>query len=343
MPRTTSALLAACVVAAFGSAALIAQPSIDPPAGPIEESGRFGTVIELTQATAPGDADSVFKITSPGSYILTSDVEIPEGFLGIEIASDDITIDLNGYTLRGPAQGSRANTGVGVTPNPQASIVYSGLKLRNGTIRNVERGVRTQSSFIQFPTFINLSVRDSAIEGVDVYNARTGMDVREGAVRNCRVETDTNGILMDTGSVESSYASIVGETGGTAISIRIGRVSDSVGVLSTVSNGGLAFSLRDASAYDCVATLAGDDAVGFRSFGNPVGAVVSRCSVHALQGFTGSGSIAFDVDGALDGCVATNLNIGFQVDRGVVRGCVAIGVNTPSSFGVGVTAADNNF
>ena len=44
------------IAAAFACSAIaIAQPSLTPPPGPVSESSRFGTRIELTQATAPGD------------------------------------------------------------------------------------------------------------------------------------------------------------------------------------------------------------------------------------------------------------------------------------------------
>ena len=71
-------------------------------------------------------ATAVFRITQPGSYYLTGNVNGPSGFNAIEIASVDVTIDLMGYAVLGVA-GSL--TGIDSTINA------SNLTIRNGTVR----------------------------------------------------------------------------------------------------------------------------------------------------------------------------------------------------------------
>jgi len=49
----------------------------------------------------PGDADSVYRITKPGSYYLTDKVVGAAGMQGIEIAASNVEIDLMGFRLVG--------------------------------------------------------------------------------------------------------------------------------------------------------------------------------------------------------------------------------------------------
>jgi len=51
-----------------------------------------------------GDAPGFpVEITAPGSYLLTSDLDLPAGTSGILLRANDIRIDLNGFAVRGPA------------------------------------------------------------------------------------------------------------------------------------------------------------------------------------------------------------------------------------------------
>lgn len=84
------------------------------------------TRIPVSIETTPGDADSVFKITQPGSYFLAGPVIGEAGKHGIEIASSKVTLDLMGFELRGVATGL---DGIFVSPIPSEDIV-----IRNGII-----------------------------------------------------------------------------------------------------------------------------------------------------------------------------------------------------------------
>ncbi len=78
---------------------------IDPPAGPIIPTGKPLTEVEpriaISSTNTPGDADSMFKITQPGSYYLTSSITGVIGRHGIKVAASGVTIDLNGFIMRG--------------------------------------------------------------------------------------------------------------------------------------------------------------------------------------------------------------------------------------------------
>jgi hypothetical protein len=86
-------------------------------------------VITQTKANAgnvtPGDAPG-FPVTLSlaGSYVLASNLQPPAGKSGINIASDDVTIDLSGFRLRAAAG---AATGI-------YGAAFERVRIRNGTI-----------------------------------------------------------------------------------------------------------------------------------------------------------------------------------------------------------------
>ncbi len=73
----------------------------------------------------PGDANSVYQITSPGSYYLPGNLTAEEGKSVIEIASSGVTIDLMGFTIVGVAGAISGIREVGTR---------SGIHIRDGNI-----------------------------------------------------------------------------------------------------------------------------------------------------------------------------------------------------------------
>ena len=92
-----------CLVLAFGSAA-VAGP-LNPPAGPV--TSTYKTLVEVEPRTAisavntPANPNASFVITQPGSYYLTGDITVPSGKSGIQVYAYGVTVDLNGFTIRG--------------------------------------------------------------------------------------------------------------------------------------------------------------------------------------------------------------------------------------------------
>jgi hypothetical protein len=54
--------------------------------------------IAIGADTTPGDAESLYKITSPGSYYLTGNISINFKH-GISVIANDVTLDLCGYRI----------------------------------------------------------------------------------------------------------------------------------------------------------------------------------------------------------------------------------------------------
>ncbi|HYD00473.1 MAG TPA: right-handed parallel beta-helix repeat-containing protein [Phycisphaerales bacterium] len=104
---------------------------LNPPTGAITSTAKPLAEIEprtaISAANTPGDADSLFRITQPGSYYLTGNVNGVAGKVGIEIAASGVTLDLNGFELLG-VPGSLSGT------RPGANI--SNVTIKNGSARN---------------------------------------------------------------------------------------------------------------------------------------------------------------------------------------------------------------
>ncbi len=114
--------------------AIVTAGNLTPPAGPVAPTMKSLDQIEprtpLSQLTAPGDADSQFRITQRGSYYLTSDITGVAGKNCIEIASPGVILDLNGYRLEG------------VTGSLSGIItIHDHGTIRNGTVHNFTVGI----------------------------------------------------------------------------------------------------------------------------------------------------------------------------------------------------------
>jgi len=127
--RTRFALLASAIVVAAGSAVLIAGP-LDPPAGPVGSTLKTLAEVQprtiVNQTNTPGDADSVFRISQPGSYYLTANMLGVAAKHGIEIESDGVTLDLCGFEALGVAG---TLDGVRIVPG------HRGITVRDGTLQ----------------------------------------------------------------------------------------------------------------------------------------------------------------------------------------------------------------
>ncbi len=161
--------------------------------GALASDGR----IEVSHACAqvgcfPGDPPGYpVEVTAPGSYLLTSDLLLPDGTSGILLKSNDVHVDLNGFAVRGPAvcaqgacapgAGSLVGVGyTGITTAQRASVV-------NGAIVGIAgNGIRLG--------------RASRVEDVLVSNATSrGIWISEpnGHVSGCSVDsTGLAGIVV---------------------------------------------------------------------------------------------------------------------------------------------------
>lgn len=146
MNRTTLVTLltfAALVLGLISGAAFVTAGPLTPPAGSVAPSYKTLGDVEprtaISAANTPGNAQCVHRITQPGSYYLTGNIEAPSDMAAIEIAANDVTIDLAGFSVfRGPSGPSTRSL------------------------------VRHASNFIRNTTLLNGTVRNSGLHGVEL-------------------------------------------------------------------------------------------------------------------------------------------------------------------------------
>ncbi len=92
----------------------------------------------LTGKVTPGDAAGFpVTLTRPGSYVLTSNLSVPDNKDGIVIAASGVTLDLNGFRITGTGFGTGIHDG---------DVNRRGVAIRDGTISNFNIGVRLIAS-----------------------------------------------------------------------------------------------------------------------------------------------------------------------------------------------------
>jgi hypothetical protein len=142
-------------------------------------------LIDQTRALAgnvsPGDSPG-FPVTigQPGSYRLSSNLNVPADAAGIVLFASGVTIDLNGFQIKG----SGAGTGI------NALAARQGIVVRNGSVTNFEKG-------------IDLKGLGSGVHDVTAFgNTAVGIDLGNGAtVTGNRIFSNGIGLVVVNGAV----------------------------------------------------------------------------------------------------------------------------------------------
>ena len=136
---------------------------------------------KLTQPVPPATFPIV--LNQPGSYVLTSNLVVTDqNTIAIEITVNNVTIDLNGFTIQGP----NAGTGHGIFADNQYNIT-----IRNGRVWG----------FGNMGIWLDCDLSDPSIRGAGhliewiqvMNNATAGIVIHGGIVRNCVVNNNSGG------------------------------------------------------------------------------------------------------------------------------------------------------
>jgi hypothetical protein len=182
--------------------------------------------VNINQATVMAAGGFPYHINQPGSYKLSGNLMVPADTEGININADNVTLDLNGFSIIGPER----CTGKPVTScsgSPNYGIGVNGradyITVKNGSVVGMKNGGVFLFGVGQLVEEVHVS--QSAIDGITVVR---------GIVRRCTSDSNgNNGISIGNaddggGVVEASNADFNGNTGILAInSVVIGNKASS--------------------------------------------------------------------------------------------------------------------
>ena len=292
---------------------------LNPPAGAVSSTAKPLAEIEpriaVNATNTPGDADSLFKITQPGSYYLTGNITGVVGKHGIEIVASGVTLDLNGFDLVGVA-GMGAFDGVSTT-----LAGLSNIAVFNGSVRNWGR------HGIDLGTF---AVTGCRIEGVRASgNVSAGVYAGvNSTVAGCSASGGQYGIYASIGSALSDCSAK-----GTSV---YGLATDAGSTLTNCSaynNAGLGISTSNGctvthcSAYlntgSGISVSSGSTVEGCTARSSTLDGIVciascvirgNTCSVNGNGSGDGAGIRATSADNRIEGNTCTGADRGIDVD-----------------------------
>lgn len=290
----------------FLSAPVMAGP-LAPPAGPIAPTHKTLTEIEprvpVGPSTTPGDASVVYRISTPGSYHLVGDVLPAAGKDGIEIACDNVTLDLNGFSVIGPE-------GLGGTPGSKGIVLFkldgvpTALGLRNGIVRGFAYGVFGSARHGEFSDLVIYDNNAGGLELGDAEGCRFS-DLRVDSPAEAGIVAGTNAVVEDC-VVRGGNIGISLLGNGT---VRNCAVSGSTTGIESVSGG----VVTGCSVSECE--------VGIRASG---GALVESCSVQTCAK------------------VGVEVSFGASVRQSNIQSC-PVGVGDSAIFIARATIDSNSF
>ena len=293
------------------------------PPGPVmktlqEVEARIPLVAGQPGVSIDGGSGTI-TISQPGSYYLTGNLNITTpGAAGVTVSSQQVTLDLNGYSLvctlvnGGAAIQAFGNTGLVVTNgNIRGGSVYDGVSF---TFAGWLHGVAAGNAG-------DVRVSDLTVRGV----RQDGIQAGNGSVSDALVDT-CGGTGITATTVKDS---VVRNANGTGISINTslggglvenclansaGTLSIAHGIHAPVSQ----VSNSRGSANAGTGITAGQVTNSLGTSNSGIG-IVARCATNSF-GETSSGSHGMDVEGTASFCRGDRFN-GTAIRAGIAIGC----------------------
>ena len=289
------AWLAAGFVAVLSLAAAGIAGSLNPPAGP--PAPTFKTLHDVEPRTIITQADIPLSITTRGSYYLGENL-IPAMNTNmpiIEILTDDVTVNLEGFTIDG-TDGIRQSLSAVKVIGPMNNV-----SIRNGIVRDcTSAGIE---AFVPGP------VRGVTIEDITSYNNQLmGMRASHALIRNCVAYSNAlAGIEAQDGSLiesclvyDNGQEGIVAGPGSTVINCT-SRSNTKTGIFaangSTVRSNTSSFNTGDGILVtaDCYV-------------------IDNTCNSNGQGLGSGAGVFVLGADCRIDGNLVTDNDRGIDVD-----------------------------
>ncbi len=302
------------------SAVVMAGP-LTPPPGPIAATMKTLSDVEprtaINAVNTPGDANSLYKISQPGSYYLTGNITGVAGKHGVEIEASGVTLDLNGFDLVGAANAGGPFDGVHASLNGLANIAVV-----NGSVRDWQgSGVLIESTNCRVDgvcakgngvhgiyagtngAILNCSASENAFAGIRVFQG--------GRVTNCAATANGNGsnfgFLVGFGAVVTGCTAI-GNAGGGISADGASTISN----CSVYSNGGVGIQ-TGAGCTLSGCTVRSNSANGIR-VSSDCQIRDNSCSSNGFASSDGANIHATGSDNRIEGNNCTGADRGIDVD-----------------------------
>ncbi|MBP7825524.1 MAG: right-handed parallel beta-helix repeat-containing protein [Verrucomicrobia bacterium] len=245
-------VLALGLTVSLTPANLFAQGTLTPPGAPAPTMKTLDQIEARTPVDAthtPGDGFSLFVIRTPGAYYLASNIVGVANQRGIEIRANNVTLDLNGFSLLGV---SNAASGILVVNTCTNVTIHNGMISGWGNgyhaIRGLGRNLTLERLSITGNSFGLMGsggdvIRDCLVSG----NQRDGIEVfgSHSLVANNNVTQNNlqagpgNASISVIGSnnrIEGNH--VVGAGGGFGILCNFGSYTNNIFIKNSVIGNG---------------------------------------------------------------------------------------------------------
>lgn len=332
-------VLVGTVASALMSAMVLMAPCalagpITPPPGPVASTPGPEPRIAINGVNTPGDSNSIYKISQPGSYYLTGNLAGASGKHGIEISADNVTIDLMGHSLDG-APGSLSGI---VNDGARVSVV-----VRNGTLREWgSHGVlliNTTSAMVE-----RVIVHGCGGGGITAAGNSIVLDSSAYQNGGVGISVTTNGVISGCSARENGENGIAAGNGSAIVSCSARQ---------NVENGiaaGMSSVIANCSAFDnqihgisvVVGIITGSSA-GSNGASGIVGSSQTRVSNCTATDNSVAGVIVGSASVVQECVVSTNASHGISVSAdSIVTGNMCDGNGTDGAgAGIFVSSSDN--
>lgn len=255
----------ACTIAVATASHALAGPLTPPLGAPSPTNKTLGHVeprVPINADNTPGDGDSVFRITTPGSYYLTASIPpVGPGRHAIEVDTENVTIDLNGFTINGNGDETLAAIAGGFALTVRNGFIetWDDIGVTAGGSLRVERvhfdnvggtqSIASAAAFLVAECTFRLSGAVVPADGTAIIRCRF-RDQRR-AIRNAAAEgvvvldtvidgqnTGVTEATIDLGAGAIVSRVVVSEEGQTAIRIADSGLVDRCVVTGAASGGG---------------------------------------------------------------------------------------------------------